>query len=199
LESLRLISVRPKIGAIVLEPSSIALINAEHLSASAFLQQTDVLVEFRMVLELGLVALAAEKATEEDFVSLRRIVAEQENAVKMERNSPADDIAYHKAIAEANTVFHKAIAEATKNPIAVLILQAISEPLIERSRQTSEVPGVPEAGLREHLAIFRAIEEHNPEKARNAMRLHLQSAERAARIVRATGHVDEPAQPRPHT
>jgi len=60
LESLQLISVRPKIGAVVLEPSPIALINAEYLSTSAFMQQADSLIEFRKVLELGLVALAAE-------------------------------------------------------------------------------------------------------------------------------------------
>ena len=64
LESLQLISVRPKIGAVVLEPSPVALINAEYLSTSAFMQQADSLIEFRKVLELGLVALAAEKSTE---------------------------------------------------------------------------------------------------------------------------------------
>jgi len=50
LESLQLISVRPKIGAVVLEPSPVALINAEYLSTSAFMQQADSLIEFRKVL-----------------------------------------------------------------------------------------------------------------------------------------------------
>src|SRR6266404_5666085 len=34
LESLRLISVRPRVGAILLEPSTAALFSAEHLSAA---------------------------------------------------------------------------------------------------------------------------------------------------------------------
>jgi len=42
------------------------------------------------------------------------------------------------------------------------------------------MPGVPEAGLRQHWAIYRAIRENNPEKARHAMRVHLQAAERNA-------------------
>lgn len=182
LESLRLIRVRPKVGAVVLEPSSTALINAEHLSASAYMQQTDVLIEFRKVLELGLAALAAEKSTEDDWAAMRSALADHEHALATDR------VAHHADIA-----FHKAIAEATKNPIAILVLKTISEALSERSRQMNDVPGVPEEGLKEHWKIYRAIREHNPEKARKAMRLHVQTAERNARIVRAADTAEEEA------
>jgi GntR family transcriptional repressor for pyruvate dehydrogenase complex len=183
LESLQLISVRPKIGAIVLEPSPVALINAEYLSTSAFMQQADSLIEFRKVLELGLVALAAEKSTEADWTAMRGILAEQDAALKMDRSTPQGDLRFHDAILKANVRFHKAVAAATRNPLAIMVLQAISEPLVEVSRRTNEMPGVPEAGLRQHWAIYRAIRENNPEKARHAMRLHLQAAERNAHIL----------------
>ena len=75
-----------------------------------------------------------------------------------------------------------------------MVLQAISEPLVEVSRRTNEMPGVPEAGLKQHWAIYRAIRENNPEKARNAMRLHLQAAERNAHILESK---DESAEPVP--
>ena len=183
LESLRLISVRPKIGAVVLEPSPVALINAEYLSTSAFMQQADSLIEFRKVLELGLVALAAEKATEADWAAMRKVLAEQEAALRMDRSSAHADLLFHEAIGTANIRFHKAVAAATRNPLASMVLQAISEPLFEVSRRTNEMPGVPEAGLRQHWAIYRAIRENNPEKARHAMRLHLEAAERNAHIL----------------
>lgn len=186
LESLRLIRVRPKVGAIVLEPSPTALINAEHLSASAYLQQTDALIEFRKVLELGLAALAAEKSNESDWTAMRKALADYEHALNTDR------IAHH-----ANVAFHRAIAEATKNPIAVLVLQTISDALRERSRQMNEVPGVLEVGLREHWRIYRAIREHNVEKARNAMRLHMKTVERNASIMRAADHAEADGQPRP--
>ena len=153
LESLQLISVRPKIGAIVLEPSPIALINAEYLSTSAFMQQADSLIEFRKVLELGLVALAAEKATEEDWASMRQVLAEQEEALRLDRSTPHNDLLFHEAIGKANIRFHKAVAEATRNPLAIMVLQAISEPLIEVSRRTNEMPGVPEA---DYVSIGRS-------------------------------------------
>jgi GntR family transcriptional regulator, transcriptional repressor for pyruvate dehydrogenase complex len=185
LESLQLITVRPKIGAIVLEPSPVALINAEYLSTSAFMQQADSLIEFRKVLELGLVALAAEKSNESDWAAMRQVLAEGEAALRMDRSTPQADLLFHEAIGKANILFHKAVAEATKNPLAIMVLQAISEPLIEVSRRTNEMPGVPEAGLRQHWAIYRAIRERNPEKARRAMRAHLQAAERNAHSLQA--------------
>lgn len=185
LESLHLIRVRPKIGAIVLEPSATALINADQLSTSAHLQGTDTLIEFRKILELGLAALAAEKSTEEDWTRLRAILAEHENAVKIDRSTPEGDRRFYQDTSQANVRFHKAIAEATRNPIAILVLEAISEPLAKRSRQTNEMPGEAESGLREHWSIYRALRERNPEKARNAMRIHIQNAERAARKMQS--------------
>ena len=186
LESLQLITVRPKIGAVVLEPSPAALINAEYLSTSAFLQQADSLIEFRKVLELGLVALAAEKATEADWKAMRRVLAEQEAALAMDRSTPHGDLLFHEAIGKVNIKFHKAVAEATRNPLASMVLQAISGPLVEVSRRTNEMPGVPEAGLRQHWAIYRAIRENNPDKAQRAMRAHLEAAERNAHNLRTS-------------
>lgn len=180
LESLQLISVRPKIGAVVLEPSHVALLNSDYLSTSAFMQQADSLIEFRKVLEVGLVGLAAEKSGEEDWTAMREILSENEAALRMDRGNPHGDSLYHDAILKVNIRFHKAVAAATKNHLAVMVLQAISEPLVEVSRRTNEMPGVPEAGLRQHWAIYRAIRERNPEKARQAMLSHLQAAERNA-------------------
>ena len=194
LESLQLISVRPKIGAIVLEPSPPALLNAEYLSTSAFMQQADSLIEFRKVLELGLVALAAEKSEPADWAAMREILADQNAALRMDRSTPHANSLYHDAILKVNIRFHKAVAAATKNPLAIMVLQAISEPLVEVSRRTNEMPGVPEAGLRQHWAIYRAIRDKNPEKARHAMRLHLQAAERNAHNLETK---EQPAGPPP--
>lgn len=192
LESLQLISVRPKIGAVVLEPSPVALLNAEYLSTSAFMQQAESLIEFRKVLESGLVALAAEKATESDWTAMRLVLAEQEAALKMNRGNPHDDLLFHEAIGNANIRFHKAVAAATRNALAIMVLEAISAPLRDVSRRTNEMPGVPEAGLRQHWAIYRAIRENNPEKARHAMQVHLKAAERNAHILEDQDHAATP-------
>ena len=192
LQSLQLISVKPKIGAVVLEPTPVALINAEYLSTSAFMQQAESLIEFRKVLELGLVALAAEKATEEDWAVMREVLSEQEGALKIDRGSRHGNMLFYEAVGTANVRFHKAVAAATRNPLAIMVLEAISAPLAEVSRRTNEMPGVPEAGLRQHWAIYRAIRENNPEKARRAMQAHLAAAERNAHILESEDHNEAP-------
>jgi GntR family transcriptional repressor for pyruvate dehydrogenase complex len=183
LQSLQLISVKPKIGAVVLQPSPMALLNAEYLSTSAFMQQAESLIEFRKILELGLVSLAAEKSTEADWEIMRKVLDEQETALRIDRSTRQGALAFYEALSDANFRFHKAVAAATRNPLAIMVLEAISAPLAEVSRRTNEMPGVPEAGLRQHWTIYRAIRENAPEKARRAMQAHLAAAERNARIL----------------
>jgi GntR family transcriptional repressor for pyruvate dehydrogenase complex len=58
LEFLRLITIRPRIGAIVQETSSAMLLSAQHFSSDSA-QKVDVLQEFRNIIEVGMVSLAA--------------------------------------------------------------------------------------------------------------------------------------------
>jgi GntR family transcriptional repressor for pyruvate dehydrogenase complex len=181
LESLRLVCVRPRVGAVVLEPSASAMFNAETLSAFSHSQATDVLIEFRKIIEVGLASLAAEKATSEDLAAMVRAMEDHKRALETDR------IAYRADIA-----FHDALAEASKNPIAITILRTISEPLQEQRRRTNEVLNAAEEGLREHWKIFKAIKSHDPARARAAMRAHMDTAERNWQIARATPGLAEP-------
>lgn len=166
LESLRLIHIRPRVGAVLLEPSPAALINAEYLSAAVRQQHTDVLIEIRKMLEIGLVPLAAERATDDDLSAMKKAIDDHERALAT--NTPAY---------LADIDFHMAIAQATKNPIAVTILQMISDPLIEQRKRTEKIPKAAEEALRDHVRIYKAIKSHSPEKARAAMTAHMKSAE----------------------
>ena len=88
LESLRLIRVRPRVGAILLEPSTAALFSAEHLSAATQLQNTDVLIEFRKLIETGLASLAAERATEQDLAAMRQAIEDHKRALERITSPP---------------------------------------------------------------------------------------------------------------
>lgn len=175
LESLRLIAVRPKVGAVVLEPSPTALFNAEHLSTEAFRQQTNVLIEFRRILEIGLAPLAAEKATPEDLAAMKSAMDDHKKAIETDRSAYTADMA-----------FHKALARASKNPFAMMVLDMISEPLLEQRKETNHVPHAAEDGLRDHLRIFRAIKDKSPDRARERMREHMNTAEHYWRIAEAS-------------
>jgi GntR family transcriptional repressor for pyruvate dehydrogenase complex len=91
-----------------------------------------------------------------------------------------DQIAYHADIA-----FHKAIAAASKNPFAVMVLEAISEPLLEQRKLTNLVPNAAEDGLRDHFRIYRAVKEGDAKKSRAAMSAHMVTAEHYWRLAKA--------------
>lgn len=167
LESLKLISVRPKVGAVVLEPSPVALFSAEQLSAAAYQQATDSLMEFRRILEVGLASLAAAKADESDLAAMREAMQAHRRA--LDAGQPAYP---------ADLAFHEAMALASKNPIAIMVFQMISEPLLDQRRRTNQVSQAAEEGLRDHHLIYAAIKEGNAEKARGMMRAHMDTAER---------------------
>jgi len=175
LESLRIIGVRPKVGAVLLDPSSQAFFSAETLVGAIRKEQSDALIDFRGILETGLAALAANRAQKSDIVAMHKAVQDHQNAIKNGRP------AYN-----ADLDFHFAIARAAKNPIGMKALEMILEPLAEQRRQTNVIPGAAEAGLRDHIRILEAIEESSPEKARRAMLAHMKTAERYLRL--ATAH-----------
>jgi GntR family transcriptional repressor for pyruvate dehydrogenase complex len=181
LESLRLVSVRPRVGAVVLELSASAVFNAESLSEFTHSQATDVLIEFRKIVEVGLASLAAEKASNEDLAAMLRAMEVHKRALETDR------IAY-----PADIAFHEAIADASKNPIAIMVLKMISEPLQEQRRRTNEVLNAPEEGLREHWKVFKAIKSRDPARARAAMRAHMDTAERNWQIASATPAIASP-------
>lgn len=172
LESLRLVSVRPKVGAIVLHPSPESLFHAQALSTAAHLQHTDAIIELRKILEVGLAELAAEKADDEDLAAMLRCLEDHKTALE------TDGVTY-----KADIAFHEALAKATKNPFCVMVLKLISEPLAELRRRTNQIPNAPEEGLRDHLKIFKAIKDKNPARARAAMVSHMGTAERNWRLV----------------
>ncbi len=172
LEALRIVVVRPKLGAVLKEPTAAALFNAELFSAAAHSERTDSLMEFRKIVEVGLVSLAAEKADTDDLLAVEGSIRSYEDALR--RRVPPY---------EADIDFHLAIAGAAKNSLGRMVLQSLTRPLAQQLRLADAVPGAAEEGLRDHRKIFAAIAERHSEKARAAMRAHMENAERYWRIA----------------
>ena len=173
LESLRLVSIRPRIGAIIQEPSPLNLLHAEHFSAAMHEQQTDVLLEFRRIMEVGLASLAAEKADELDL-----------GAMAAALDSYHAEVQRHQIDCCTDMSFHAALAKASKNPIAEMVWQMISSHLAPRLERTVVLPNVAAETLADHKKILQAVRSGSPTRARAAMRRHLDNADRVWRIVR---------------
>ena len=121
------------------------------------------LAEVRAILEPEIAALAAVRASEQELTSMREPVAVMDEA----RRDP-------DVFIEADLDFHLALAEAAANPLILSLIDSIVALLREQRIGIFRVEGGPERGQYHHKRILEAIERHDPEGARKAMRAHLQ-------------------------
>jgi GntR family transcriptional repressor for pyruvate dehydrogenase complex len=121
------------------------------------------LAEVRAILEPEIAALAATRIEEQYLVAMREAFA----VMDRKRNSP-------EAYIEADLDFHLALAEAAANPLILSLIDSIVGVLREQRIRIFKVEGGPERGQFHHKRILRAIEQHDPVKARDAMRAHLE-------------------------
>jgi GntR family transcriptional repressor for pyruvate dehydrogenase complex len=117
--------------------------------------------EVRTVLEVHIAGLAAERATAEDVAQLREIHD------RMQRET--DDV---DAAARDDLEFHRAIARSTHNELFLLLMDSIGSSLIHIRRENLGSGAAPMT-LGQHEAILEAIGVHDTERARTAMRAHL--------------------------
>jgi GntR family transcriptional repressor for pyruvate dehydrogenase complex len=121
------------------------------------------LAELRAILEPEIAALAATRVEDQHLSTMREAVAVMDRS---QRNP--------EAYIEADLDFHLALAEAVANPLILSLIDSIVGLLREQRMRIFKVDGGPERGQFHHKRIFQAIELRDPEKARSAMRAHLQ-------------------------
>jgi len=118
--------------------------------------------ELRLVLEPEIAALAATRIEEQLLSAMRDAVVVMDRSM----NDPASYI-------EADLDFHLALAEAVGNPLILSLLDSIVGLLREERSRIFNADGGPERGQYHHKRILAAIEQRDPEAAREAMRSHL--------------------------
>jgi GntR family transcriptional regulator, transcriptional repressor for pyruvate dehydrogenase complex len=162
-------------GMVTSRPGSgtfITAVNVEALIpplASLLSRGKDALVdlfEMRCLVEPSIAALAAERATPADILRLKEIYTQQERQI--DHDAPAVD---------SDAAFHLTIGRATHNAALQRLVASIVEilkPIREKSLQT---PGRAHKSLASHREILVAIERHDPELARQAMRRHILAVE----------------------
>jgi len=121
------------------------------------------LAEVRAILEPEIAALAATRVQESELTTMREAVAVMDRAGQ-------DPDAY----IEADLDFHLALAEGAANPLILSLLDSIVGLLREQRLRIFRVPGGPQRGQLHHRQILAAVERHDPEEARAAMRAHLE-------------------------
>jgi GntR family transcriptional repressor for pyruvate dehydrogenase complex len=131
----------------------------------------DEMFEARRQLEVGVAALAAERATPDDMIALQACIDGMAGAMDNPRKYLVHDVE-----------FHRAVAVASKNPILGSLVEMVSAVLYrQRSRTVAHARDLV-GSLAMHRRIAMAIAGGDSDKARAAMNQHLLQAQRARRL-----------------
>jgi GntR family transcriptional repressor for pyruvate dehydrogenase complex len=124
--------------------------------------------EARLILEMAIAGLAAERATSEHIAAMAEELAEMFATLDVPEEYLVHDMRFHQMIAAASG---NRIITALMNMVASILFDVRSK-TVHRAHDLKESADM-------HRLIFRAIREGNTEAARSAMRDHLLLAQRA--------------------
>jgi GntR family transcriptional repressor for pyruvate dehydrogenase complex len=124
--------------------------------------------EARLLLEMAITGLAAERATSEHLAALAEELAEMYATLDEPEEYLVHDMRFHQLIAAASG---NRIITALMNMVASILFDVRSK-TVHRAHDLKESAEM-------HRQIFRSIREGNTEAARNAMRDHLLLAQKA--------------------
>ena len=138
----------------------------------AFLASGDVvgdMWEMRAIVEPELAARAALRAQPDELAALERNLERQRAAMA--------DPHRGDAVLTADREFHTIIARASRNEVAVRVVQLLNQTLFESRRHFIAGDDRVRLAHTMHHEVFAALRSGDPRRARDAMRRHLQEVE----------------------
>lgn len=133
------------------------------------------IMELREILECAMVGLAAVRATPEDILEL-----------KLALNQYISDSEEHKETVDSDLALHYNISKASRNEFLWDLLgrlQQIIKHIILSKRKQPKSQEEFDKEVAEHKLIIQAIERHDPEAAKTAMKAHLERSHKIAETV----------------
>lgn len=168
LKSLGLVDSRQGSGVFVSQKLPFAPLNfeARHAASQEAVVQ---MVEVRRALEAEVAALAAQRRSVADIRAIAQAVQALNEAVQAGGNGVAEDVK-----------FHRAIAEAARNPFLIQTLEYLGQFLhgatqVTRANEARRVDFAAQVQT-EHLAILQAVEAGDATAARQAAATHMGNA-----------------------
>ncbi len=173
LASRGILDVRPGRGTTVREINSHEVIDQAAISALLADRSVDDLYDFRRLVEVEATALAAARATPEQFAAIEQRWSDLEHAYKERLPSFEQDVNFHRAVVEAGN-----------NVVFSIVLNAVEDLLLATRKETQHVGRAVTLARTQHRAIVDAIRARDPEAARAAMTEHVEAASWAVREAR---------------
>lgn len=127
--------------------------------------------EVRLIFEPAVAARAAVRASAAEIETM--------HAILHQHSEYLDRVDGSNLLVDLDRAFHTTIARASRNQVTVRVLQLTSELLAESRRNYASTPERRRQTYRRHTEILTAIENRQPQIARDAMLTHLEEIERA--------------------
>lgn len=163
-----LLEVRAGSGMVVCKPTASSI--AEHFNLLLRLNSEGdplgYIYDVRHVLEVEIAGRAARDATDADIQDMEHYLQEM-----------ADNLEALEQAAAADVAFHAALARATQNPLFAIVLDSISEIMLEVRRLGFTLSGAPQKILEEHVRILESVKRGDVAAAREAMSEHLRAGQ----------------------
>lgn len=118
--------------------------------------------EIRRILEPGIAALAAERASEEDICHMEAALDEQREQTERGESGVSGD-----------TAFHFALAKATNNAALIKVVMAVADTLHQSRDRSLQTAGRAQRSLASHRAMLELVRSQDCEGARKAMEHHI--------------------------
>jgi GntR family transcriptional repressor for pyruvate dehydrogenase complex len=139
---------------------------AEPSSITTALQRgvTHEFIEARLIVEVEVARLAAERRTKEDLARLAAAIKKQEARLRGDLD----------ALIDVAASFNVLLAEAAHNEVLRAMIESFVSLMVERAPKIYSLDGFAEWDLQEHQGILAAVRDRDPERACTLMRTHIE-------------------------
>lgn len=169
LESRFLVRRKRGVGTVVTDGYGEYLADAMDLSIRGNKIPVEHFLDFRSIIETGVVRLAVAHATDSDIEALRDALQRMQGD------------GHGSASVQADVDFHVQLAASTHNEMLQIVLRAIRDVLRDSIERTRKVQDRPKSGHNFHARILQGIESRNEDLAVEAMTEHLADTQRLLR------------------
>ena len=158
-----LVEISPGRGMLVAEFNGLGIARQYELMLELKAGSFRELMEMRLVLEVGMTRLAAERHTKSDAEELLAVLQTFARAGHS-----------HEAALEADLAFHTLVAQCAHNPFFEFVVNPVNDYLRGSYHESLGYEAARQCTLEEHLAIAEAILARSPDDAAVLTRKHLQ-------------------------